>query len=350
MSLLIITQRVDINDDNLGFFHRWLEEFSQKLDKVYVICLWKGEYHLPENVEVFSMGKERGVSKIEQLLLLQKHLLKILPKVNGVFFHMCPIYVIAGFSLVKIFRKKSALWFLHKNVSWKLKIASKIVDKILTASPESCRLKDRRKIEIVGHGIDTDFFKPGPGDRAKDGKFKIAVVGRISPLKDHETLIEAAGILAGQGITDIEVIILGSPVQPYEEEYLAKLKGLVKEKQLQNCVRFLGGMPQKEVVEFYRLSDTLVNLSPTGGVDKVVLEAMACGLPVLVCNETFRPDLGQYAGRLIFQEKSPQDLADKIVALKNSADRNEIGAYLREGVVKSHNLNNLVDKIISQFI
>jgi len=31
MKLLIITQKVDIDDDNLGFFHRWLEKFSEKL-------------------------------------------------------------------------------------------------------------------------------------------------------------------------------------------------------------------------------------------------------------------------------------------------------------------------------
>ena len=121
MKLLVITQKVDINDDNLGFFHGWLEKFAEKLDKVYVICLWRGEYKLPENVRVFSLGKEKGISKIFQLVRLQKYLIQLLPKVDGVFIHMCPIYVVASFSLTKVFKKKMILWFLHKSVNWKLK-------------------------------------------------------------------------------------------------------------------------------------------------------------------------------------------------------------------------------------
>ena len=147
MKILIIAQKVDINDDNLSFFHRWIEKFSEKLDEVFVICLWQGEFNLAKNIKVYSLGKEKGVSKIGQLICLQKYLLKILPKVDGIFVHMCPIYAIASYPLAKIFRKKMILWFLHKQVGWKLRLAEKLVDKILTASEESCRLKNRKKIK-----------------------------------------------------------------------------------------------------------------------------------------------------------------------------------------------------------
>ena len=46
MKLLIITQKVDINDDNLGFFHDWIKEFARQVENVIVICLQKGEYKL----------------------------------------------------------------------------------------------------------------------------------------------------------------------------------------------------------------------------------------------------------------------------------------------------------------
>ena len=59
MKLLIITQKVDINDPVLGFFHRWLEEFAKHYEFVTVICLEKGEHRLPENVKVLSLGKEK---------------------------------------------------------------------------------------------------------------------------------------------------------------------------------------------------------------------------------------------------------------------------------------------------
>ena len=46
MKLLIMTQAVDQNDPVLGFFHRWIEEFSRHCERVHVICLKEGEHSL----------------------------------------------------------------------------------------------------------------------------------------------------------------------------------------------------------------------------------------------------------------------------------------------------------------
>ncbi len=351
MNLLIITQKVDIKDDNLGFFHRWLEKLAEKVDKLYIICLSEGEHHLPQNTTVYSLGKERGYLKLRQLFRLQKFLLKNLPKVDGIFFHMCPIYAVVSYPLAKIFRKKMILWFLHKEVKWKLKLAEKCVDKILTASKESCRLKNRKKIEITGHGIDTDFFKPLSSDieRQTSNIFKILLVGRISPIKDQETLIEAVDILVNQkNFKNIEVKTIGSVLEDYDKKYFQRIKKLIGRKGLVSYIKFLGGRPHQEIVKFYQGGDLLVNLCPTGGMDKVVLEAMACELPVLVCSETFRKDLERYADKLIFQEKNYQDLAQKILDSR-VLDTIEVGNYLRNQVIRNHNLNNLTEKIIQNF-
>ena len=63
MKLLITTQVVDQNDLFLGFFHGWLEEFAKHFEHITVICLKEGTHSLPENVEVISLGKERGTSR-----------------------------------------------------------------------------------------------------------------------------------------------------------------------------------------------------------------------------------------------------------------------------------------------
>ncbi|XOB41352.1 MAG: glycosyltransferase family 4 protein [Candidatus Nealsonbacteria bacterium] len=351
MKLLIISQKVDINDDNLGFFHYWLEKFAGKLEKVYVACLSEGKHSLPENVLVYSLGKEKGYSKLRQLFRLQKFLFKNLKEVDGVFVHMCPIYAIASFPLVKVFRKKMILWYLHKSVNWKLKLTGKLVDKILTASKESCRLKNREKIEIVGHGIDTNFFKPLTLSFKPQGldNFRIIFVGRIAPIKDLETLIKAIDILVNQkNIRNIKVRIIGSSIGYYEKKYHEKLIELIKEKELVDYIEFLGGKPHREVLRFYQNNNVLLNLSPTGGMDKAVLEAMACSVPVLVCNIAFKKDLGDFVTKLIFQKKNPQDLAQKILNLKN-IDTVGIEGYLRKQVVQNHNLDNLINKIIHVF-
>ena len=57
MKLLVLTQVVDKNDTNLGLFHTWLERIASRVEHLTVICLKRGEYHLPENVTVLSLGK-----------------------------------------------------------------------------------------------------------------------------------------------------------------------------------------------------------------------------------------------------------------------------------------------------
>lgn len=355
MKLLIITQKVDIDDDNLGFFHRWLEKFAANLEEVHIICLGAGEHHLPANAKIYSLGKEKGYSKLRQFFRLQKFLLKYLTLVDGVFFHMCPIYAIASFPLVKIFRKKTILWYVHKSVNWKLRLAEKCVDKILTASEESCRLKNRRKIKVVGHGIDTEKFRPLntkyqiPNMSLRDisrreTKYKILSVGRISPIKDQETLIKAIDIIVNQaGVKDLRVGIVGSPLEDFEKDYFDRIKKIVSEKKLSVFIEFLGGVSYDEMPEYYQNSDLVVNLSHTGSIDKVVLEAMAAGSLVLTCNEAFVKILDE---RYLFSKKDSENLAKKILSLKSAGPN----PALREIVVRRHNLDNLIDKIISNYV
>jgi hypothetical protein len=137
MKLLILTQKADINDDILGFFHRWIEEFARHCESVIVICLQKGEYDLPENVRVLSLGKERvtryalGVTnKLKYLFNFYKYIWQERNNYDSVFVHMNPIYIVLGGLFWKLWNKKIILWYTHKAFNFKLRVAEKLVDKI----------------------------------------------------------------------------------------------------------------------------------------------------------------------------------------------------------------------------
>ncbi len=337
MRLLIITQKVDINDDALGFFHGWLEKLAGKAD-IFVIANYVGKYDLPENVKVFSLGKERGVGRLVKIFKYQWFLLKLLPKVNGVFFHMCPEYVLGAHLWPKIFRKRTLLWYTHKSVNWKLKMAEKLVDKIFTASRESFRLPSK-KIEVTGHGIDLDKFKPA--ETKKDGsKFKIISVGRISPVKNYDLLIDTAEILKNKGF-DYEIKITGTPILESDKIYFEKLKEKISQKKLDDKITFVGPIPNKDIAEFYRESDLFVNFSDTGSLDKAVLEAMACGLKILTSNEAFKNIVPEEN----FTSKDLSLIADKIATLSQKEDSTNLRIFVKN----KHNLDKLVEKIIHQF-
>ena len=346
LKLLIITRKVDKNDAQAGFTYGWIKKFAQNIDVLKVICLEKGNLEgLPDNVEVFSLGKERGKNRLREFFNFQKGALRFIRKVDGVFCHMNPEYTILIFPYAKLFGKKIITWYSHKAKNWKVKLINILANKIVTPTYEGFGLKSKKK-NVVGHGINTELFKP-VSEKKKSDILRIISVGRISPIKDYLTLVRAISILANQrGIKNVNVKIIGFPFTPKDREYFLKVQELIRQENLKDFVGFLGAVPNQELPYYYQGSDLAVNLCPTGSPDKAVLEAMSCGLPVLVCNRTFISDFGRCREQLLFEEKNPDDLAKKIFNLAISGQSEEIGMFLRRQVMKNHNLDSLISKII----
>jgi len=350
MKLLMITRKVDKDDAQAGFTYGWVNKFAQNIDVLKVICLEKGNLSgLPDNVEVFSLGKEKGKNRLKEFFNFQRGAWRFIRKVDGVFCHMNPEYTILIAPYAKIFRKKIVTWYSHKAINWKVKLINILADKIVTPTQDGFGLKSKKK-NLVGHGIDMDLFKPNAGKKS-DNILKIISIGRISPIKDYKTLIGAIDILRNnkEFTLPIKVSIIGSPGLLSQQVYFNKLKQIIKEKRLEKFIDFKGAIPNQELPKYCQETDLSVNLCPTGSPDKAVLESMACGLPVLVCNKTFTDDFSPYNDLLIFREKDPKDLAEKIINLARGNKMVEIGEYLRKKVVKNHNLDNLVKRILKCF-
>ena len=368
MKLLIITQKVNINDDDLGFFHEWILEFSKHYNKVTVICLEKGEYKLPENVKVLSLGKEKRIGRIRYLINFYKYIWQERKNYDVVFVHMNKEYVLLGGIVWKIFKKKIYLWYTHKQVSFGLKIAEKIVDKIFTASKKSFRLESK-KIEVLGHGIDVEkFLDPNLIIKKDDSIYNIITVGRISPSKDYETLIKAAEILKKTNI-NFFINIIGGVGTPEQKVYLDNLKQQVKEKNLGEIINFEGPIPSKDRFRYFRSGDLFVHMSLTGSLDKVILEAMVSGLPVISCNDAsyellskFKNDLlfrkrdyasyellSKFKNDLLFRKKDYKELAKKIKIIYgwDKEKKENVARVLQKIVIENYNLGNLIKKIVS---
>ncbi len=347
MKLLMITRKIDKNDAQAGFAFNWVKKLSQKVKELKVICLEKGNIEgLLENVEIFSLGKERGKNKIKEFLNFQRGALKFINKVDGIFCHQNPEYTILIAPYAKVFRKKIVCFYGHKAVNWRVKLMHFFANKVVTSSEKGFQI-DSPKRKIISQGIDTDLFEPDI-NKEKSEKLRIIAVGRISPIKNYETLINAVSILKDKGVNLI-VKIAGPVLLEKQKEYLNKLKKLVKEKGLENQVQFLGGTIQAETIKLYQNSDLSINLCSTGAPDKAGFEAMACGIPVLACNQSYAKDFGPYVDQLLFKEKNSEDLAKKILSLSQSNQLEEIGKFLREQVVEYHNLDNLLEEIIKCF-
>lgn len=346
MNLLILTQKVDKNDSNLGFFHRWLEEFSKKCEKVTVICLYKGEYSLPNNVRILSLGKEKGVCRLKYLFNFYKYILKYRKEYDSVFVHMNQIYMILGGFWWKMMNKKISLWYAHKNISPSLRLATKITDIIFTASEKSFRLSSK-KIKVMGHGIDTEKFSPAVNVR-QDNFFNIVTIGRISPVKKYEDLITVIEKLSQNDKfrSKIKVNIVGGAIDVLGEKYFSELKNLVKVKKIEGLINFVGPVSNDQVVDILRNSDLFVHMSQTGSLDKVVLEAMACEVLVLSNNESVVNDvLSDYKNYLCYTGDSLKYKIEEIMKMDNESKKN-IKDNLRIIIINKHKLETLIKNIV----
>ena len=336
MRLIIITQIVDPNDERRGFFVKWIEELAKSYDEVKVITFKSRDYKPPLNVKVCHLGDH---FKGWNLLRALKNRVQ---KDDHVLAHMSPIYAILAWPFVLLRRGKIGLWYAHRSFTFKLWLAHKLCSFIFTATPESTQLKGA-KVKSIGHAIDLDQFHEKRKNKGLS-TLKLLTVGRITPIKEYEIMINALAEIEG-----VELKIVGGVAKKEDEAYLRQLRKMIEDKNLKGRVEIIGAVPYSDVLSYYREADGLINLCSRGALDKVLVEAMACGLPVLTSNQSaikMLPD-----DRLAI---APRDVEDTIRAINDFRgmkieERAKIGKELRGEVEKQHDVKKTMAKMIAIF-
>jgi glycosyltransferase involved in cell wall biosynthesis len=274
MKLLICTQAMDKNHPILGFFHRWVEEFAKHCEVVHVICLIEGEHSLPSNVYVHSLGKEHGKNRLRELWRFYRFTWKLRHSYDCVFVHMNQIYVILGAPLWWLRRKKVGLWYMHGTVSISLWWAEKMAYVIFTGSKKSFRLVSK-KLVVTGHGIDTDCFRPN--DVLKD--IDVVTVGRITPSKNIELQLDVLAEVRKK--TPVTLTIVGHATTKTEVMYQRTLEAKADVLGIAGSVVWYGSEPNAGLPSLLNRSHVFLHTATNGSLDKAVLEALACGVPVV---------------------------------------------------------------------
>lgn len=130
----------------------------------------------------------------------------------------------------------------------------------------------------------------------------IFVIGRLSYIKGFQDLIKAVNLLKDK---NIKLLIAG------EGGYRQTLEQLSKDLEITNKVIFLGKIPKDEVKNFYSSTDVTVVPSLYDAFGLVILEAMACGSPLVCTNVCDFPLIAEEAA-VYAKPHDPKDLAEKI--------------------------------------
>ncbi|MEK7120313.1 MAG: glycosyltransferase [Patescibacteria group bacterium] len=345
LKVLMVTRKVDKDDALAGFTYRWIKEISLRVSKLEVICLEKGNSSgLPENVSVNSMGKEKGRGRLSVLFHYIWLLIKILPKVGVVFSHQNPEYAGVAGPLACLFGKKIVIWYTHGSVPFHLRFAEFWSSAIMTASSESFRLKTKKPLYVMGHGVADEFFKVQPHFSAEN--HHLLAVGRLSPRKNYETLLLAIKKLKEENFS-VKLDIIGEEGLASQKDYAQYLHDFILQNNLQDAVKFLGAVPNSDMPKTYSKYNLLVHPSLTGSLDKVVLEAASSGLAALTSGQSYNGLQKPFANILTFPENNSDILAEKIKSFMNlpAEKKQEISKYIIKFIKDNHSLEKLSEKI-----
>lgn len=333
MKLLIITQKVDKADPILGFFCRWINEFALHCESVTVIGQQVGFSKLAKNVQVMRLEKEQGRGNVSQVFVFWKLIWNARKDYDRVFVHMTPIWIIIGAPVWILLRKPMYLWYEIKRGSWKLSVALLFVKKVFAASAHGLPKLAKKQV-ITGHGIDTDQFKP---DSSKRELGHIVAVGRITAIKHYEVIVKKFAELPEH----CRLTIAGGTITDADKVVERDLKELIHRLNIADRTE-MGWVSPDTMPLLLQRADVFMHASQ-GGLDKVVLQAMACGCPVVSVSEaassvlpkecTATPEL------LLQHTKNILTLSDE--------DRQRLCDALRSIIKRDHSLDQCVNHLVA---
>lgn len=345
MRIALVTPLVDPADPLLGFIHTWVSRLAARVDHLTVLQLWRSEPPLPRNVTLHSLDRNGPGGKPAVLARLTTTLARLCwsRQVDGVITHMGPIFAVCAAPVVRAARIPLALWYAHGAVSPMLRLAHALVDRAGTSTADGFRISSR-KLTITGQGIDTDRFAPGPARN----DHRIVSIGRISPVKHYEVIIEAMARLRARGLDDARLRIVGGASLPAELAYRDRLQALVRERALVDQVEIIPGVPHHEVAAEYQQATLFASCSQTGSLDKAILEAASSGAVPITTN----PALHAFFGALREDHMPAANEADSVAHMlemwlqRPSNDRHQRAMALRERVIREHGVDHLADEMV----
>jgi glycosyltransferase involved in cell wall biosynthesis len=180
---------------------------------------------------------------------------------------------------------------------------------------------DPQKARVIRSGVDSTFFSPGRRERAEF--LRVISVGMLSWVKNFEDGITAISLLAESGVpARYEIVGAAPPSQdPGRTNDVPRLLYLIDELGLRDRVELVGQIGPEAVRDRMRASDVLLLTSLSEGIANCVLEAMGCGLPVVVTDcGGMREAVTDGVEGFVCPTRSPERLAGALRGLWEDAD------------------------------
>jgi len=202
-----------------------------------------------------------------------------------------------------------------------------------------------KPVTVIPFGIDTAVFKPAPQvSPFGDGCFVLGCVKSLESIYNIDVIIQALGQLS-EKYPHLRLLVIGQGTQS------EKLNQLVSELGLEEKVRFTGRVPFQEVARYYNMLDVLVNISEYESFGVSVIEAMACGKPVVVSKVGGLEEIVEHEGLgLKVEAGAIEETAAAIERLMVQPElRASIGENARKHVLEKYNWENNLNEMMGVY-
>jgi glycosyltransferase involved in cell wall biosynthesis len=337
----LLVTNFEMNDASvaLAWQARVARELAARCEHVSVLTDRLGPHSAPANVTVEQFARPafppllaRRVAALAQTWrVCRAH------RVQSVFIHMAHRHAFLLYPVFRALNLPVLLWYAHGSVTWHLRLAHLCVDRVISSTPDGFRLPSR-KAHFIGQGVDTDLFTLRPAPALAE-KGDLISVCRLSRRKRVDLLLSVMEHLRANGL---RLKIIGMPLTDDDRLYEAELRERAARFNLP--VDFLGFVPLESIPSLYDTAALHLNVSRTNSMDKTVLEALACGCPVLTSNPAFRALLSDYPDMTIHDDR-PAAIAAQVRA--TLARRAELAPEkLRALIVGRHDLQSYADRVM----
>lgn len=346
-ALVFVTQTLDVDHPVLGFVPGQVRALRGRVGELVVVANQVGRLPPDLGVEVVSLGKERGAGRLSRTLRYQAALSRLLSRrrPTALFAHMCPIYLVLATPIARSTRTRTLLWFTHSRDSSQLRLADRLSSAVLTTAPGSYP-RPSPKLIVTGHSIDVEHYPLAPVDTS--GPLRLLCLGRFSPSKRLDVALHAVAALPDLG-RRVELRLVGPTTTAEERAHRAALVELCGRLGISDRVRFEGPVPHVSVPDVLAHSSALLNPTVLGSADKVVLEAMASGVPAVTAAGAFSDLLADLPVNLTFPPGDAEALAERIADLASQppAALRALGMELRRRAERHHGLGGWADQVIA---
>lgn len=167
---------------------------------------------------------------------------------------------------------------VYKLIGPAIKVIWKNADALIANSQELTDMAlgfyNKRDFQIIYNGVDIETFYPKK--KEMDEEFKILFASRLIERKGLQYVIPQLKKIQQSVDKKVRLIVVGDG--PYRDE----LENLVKQYEAQEMILFEGQKNREEMLSYYQNADLFILPSNNEGMPNVVLEAMACGLPIIM--------------------------------------------------------------------